>query len=66
MILATDPTLDDFGHDPAWIVIVKVVGIFAFLVLMTLFAIWYERRVVARMQVRPGPNRNGPFGLRLR
>jgi NADH-quinone oxidoreductase subunit H len=30
---------------------------------MTLFTIWFERRVVARMQVRPGPNRHGPFGL---
>src|SRR5207248_3873773 len=30
---------------------------------MTLFTIWYERRVVARMQHRPGPNRHGPFGL---
>jgi NADH-quinone oxidoreductase subunit H len=56
-------TLDQFGKDPWWLVLAKVVVIFAFLVVMTLFAIWYERRVVARMQVRPGPNRNGPFGL---
>ncbi|MEU7865443.1 NADH-quinone oxidoreductase subunit NuoH [Dactylosporangium sp. NPDC049140] len=55
--------LDEFGQDVWWLVLAKVVVIFAFLVVMTLFAIWYERRVVARMQVRPGPNRNGPFGL---
>jgi NADH-quinone oxidoreductase subunit H len=28
-----------------------------------LFTIWYERRVVAFMQHRQGPNMNGPFGL---
>jgi NADH-quinone oxidoreductase subunit H len=33
------------------------------LVVYTLFNIWFERRVVARMQHRVGPNVNGPFGL---
>jgi NADH-quinone oxidoreductase subunit H len=55
--------LSQFGHDTWWLVLIKIVLIFAILVVLTLFTIWYERRVVARMQVRPGPNRNGPFGL---
>ncbi|MGC9668228.1 NADH-quinone oxidoreductase subunit NuoH [Planosporangium sp. 12N6] len=63
MKLVAAGSLDQFGHDPGWLVLIKVIGIFAFLVVMTLFTIWYERRVVAYMQVRPGPNRNGPFGL---
>jgi len=58
-----NPTLADFGKDPWWLALIKIVGVFVFLVVMTLFTIWYERRVVARMQVRPGPNRHGPFGL---
>jgi NADH-quinone oxidoreductase subunit H len=29
----------------------------------TLFTIWAERRVIGRMQQRPGPNRAGKFGL---
>ena len=52
-----------FGHDPVWLVIVKAVLIFVILVLLTLFNIWWERRVVARMQHRIGPNVHGPFGL---
>jgi NADH-quinone oxidoreductase subunit H len=54
---------DVFGHDPWWIILIKAVMIFVILVLLTLFNIWWERRVVARMQHRIGPNVHGPFGL---
>jgi NADH-quinone oxidoreductase subunit H len=57
------PTLADFGHDPWWLVIIKVLFIFVFLLLGTIIAIWAERRLLGRMQQRPGPNRAGPFGL---
>ena len=58
-----DPTIEDFGTDPVWLSLVKAVLIFVILVLLTLFNIWFERRVVARMQHRIGPNVHGPFGL---
>src|SRR4051794_24950987 len=61
--LDTSTSLAVFGHDPWWLVIIKAVLIFLILVLLTLFNIWWERRVVARMQHRIGPNVNGPFGL---
>jgi NADH-quinone oxidoreductase subunit H len=56
-------TVADFYGQPWWMILLKVVVIFAFLMVMTLFAIWAERRVIGRMQQRPGPNRAGPFGL---
>jgi len=61
--IAAEENLASFGHDSWWLIIIKVLFIFAFLLVMTLFAIWAERRVIGRMQQRLGPNRAGPFGL---
>ncbi|GAB7040904.1 MULTISPECIES: NADH-quinone oxidoreductase subunit NuoH [Catenuloplanes] len=57
-----DPTLQTFENDVWWIALIKVLGVFVLLLLLTLFTINYERKVVARMAVRPGPNQVGPKG----
>ncbi|MGZ4557662.1 MAG: NADH-quinone oxidoreductase subunit NuoH, partial [Mycobacteriaceae bacterium] len=49
--------------DPIWLVIVKVLGVFVLLLLLTLLMIWWERRMIGRMQNRYGPNRTGKFGI---
>ncbi|WP_068402468.1 NADH-quinone oxidoreductase subunit NuoH [Kribbia dieselivorans] len=53
----------DFSDTPIWLSAVKALLLFVFLLLNTLVVIWFERRVIGRMQNRPGPNRAGPFGL---
>lgn len=50
------------ADDPIWLILIKVVGLFALGVVLTLFMINWERKVVGRMQHRPGPNRTGPGG----
>jgi NADH-quinone oxidoreductase subunit H len=56
-------TAELLAQDPVWLVAVKALLVFVICVVSTLLAVWTERRVLAKMQLRTGPNRVGPFGL---
>jgi len=43
--------------------IIFVVILFVFFIIMAMAFIYVERRVIARYQIRIGPNRIGPFGI---
>jgi NADH-quinone oxidoreductase subunit H len=64
LIAAADkPVAADFSDTPVWLSLVKALFLFVYLLVSVLLVIWFERRVIGRMQQRPGPNRAGPFGL---
>lgn len=45
------------------VAVIKVLVVFGAILGTVLFIIWFERKLVAHMQSRYGPNRWGPFGL---
>jgi NADH-quinone oxidoreductase subunit H len=62
-IVLQDAPAADFSDTPWWLSLIKAVLVFVYLLLQVLVVIWFERRVIGRMQQRPGPNRFGPLGL---
>jgi NADH-quinone oxidoreductase subunit H len=62
-LAAIDNPVADFSDTPWWLSLVKAVLLFVIIVINVLLVTWFERRVIGRMQQRPGPNRVGPFGI---
>ncbi|MEE9965779.1 MAG: NADH-quinone oxidoreductase subunit NuoH [Propionicimonas sp.] len=50
-------------NDPWWLMLIKVVVLLVILLTWTIFNVWFERRLVGKMQHRLGPIMNGPLGL---
>jgi len=64
-MLAVDPLLDGItAFSVAFLVVlIKVVVIFVVGLVGTMLMVWFERKVIAFMQNRVGPNKAGPKGL---
>ena len=64
-LLALDPLLisGHLGWRELLIIAIKVLVVFGIALVATIVVIWFERKAIAGLQNRIGPNKAGPYGL---